>query len=1432
MPPVVPAAVTTPPHPHRRPAPAPAPTPAVRRAIPIPWVALTLAVLLLATGTGRAAEAPDFETEVRPLLARYCLGCHSTEKQKGDLDLERFQTVADARREPKVWQNSVEQMGLGEMPPKDKPQPTPAERQRILDWIHLLLDQIAQANAGDPGPVILRRLSNAEYTYTLRDLTGVDALDPAREFPVDGAAGEGFMNTGSALVMSPALLGKYLDAARAVAGHAVLLPDGLRFAASTSRRDWSEEALAKIREFYHRHTRPGTSTKVHLQGLTWETDEAGLLPVERYLTAWQDARAALARGSTSIDAVAAETGLSPKYLHRLHQALTNSTPSLLLDNVRHRLLGDTPADPAAVAAAIAPWQRALWRFGSVGHIGKVGGPKAWMEPVSPRVARQEFRVPLTNAPVRVRLQASDAGDGNAADWVVWQRPRLVAPGRPELLLADLREVAADFTRNRARAFASVEACLAAADEHLRDPAPTDAMVPELARRHGVDAPVLQAWLETLGIGTGAAAAITGHFTGRLENIGGHAFVQGWGRPETPNLAANASDLHVRIPGNLRGGGVAIHPSPTRAAVVSWRSPVHARRLRAELSVTHAHPECGNGVTWALEARRGTARQSLAQGLAHGGRTVQAGAVNLADFRAGDVLSVVIGPRDGNHACDLTAVDLVITEIAANPGAEGRTWNLARDVATDILAGNPHPDRLGNPDVWHFHDEPLPDDRERTPALPAGSILARWRESTDPSERTALAAQVRELLEASGPADPKHPDAILRHQLTAPNGPLLRGWLARRDTRTPRPESASESRPTNEGPGPNPALFGNHPPALSGESDPASLVLQAPASLEFTIPAEFAANAELVVTASLHPNAGPDAVVQFRILTSPDDAPPTPASMPVPDPGSPFVATDDSPAALRLETAFQDFRNLFPAALCYQRIVPVDEVVTLTLYHREDDMLRRLMLDDAEAAVLDRLWDELHYVSHDAITLVDAFAQLMEYATQDADPKVFEPLREPIHARAAAFERRLKQTEPAHLEAVIRFAERAYRRPLRDGEAGQLRDLYARLRAQDLGHDDAIRMTLARVLVAPAFLYRVEEPPPGSHPGPVSDWEMASRLSYFLWSSAPDDALREAAASGRLRDPDERVRQVRRMLADPRIRRLAIEFGCQWLHIHGFDQLDEKSERHFPTFTSVRTALYEEAIAFFADFFHRDLPVRALLDADHTFLNGDLARHYGIDGIRGTDWRRVDDIRTRGRGGVLALGATLARQSGASRTSPILRGNWVSEVLLGEKLPRPPKDVPQLPEDEAAEQLTVRELVERHSQDPRCAGCHSRIDPYGFALEGYDAIGRARREDLGGRAILTSVKTADGSAFDGLEGLRHYLLTERRDSFVRQFARKLLGYALGRGVLLSDEPLIREIQTRIGNGDGPVSAAIETIVRSRQFTEIRGRDANPDDPIHP
>jgi hypothetical protein len=1423
-----------------------------------------LAGLCVSPYPAAAADAPKvkaleaaYARDIRPLMQTYCHKCHSEGHAEAEIDLAALATFSDVRKHPRTWQKVGEMLDSGQMPPKEARQPTAEERKRLQDWVRGYLTLEAQARDGDPGKVVLRRLSNAEYTYTLRDLTGVDSLNPAREFPVDGAAGEGFTNTGSALVMSPALVTKYLDAAKDLASHAVLLPDGFRFSAHTTRSDWTNETLARIRDFYRQYTDPRGGATVNLQGIVFDTNQGGRLPVERYLAATLAERDALTSGKKTIDRLARERGLSAKYLGMLW-AMLESQPadkrSLLLDDLRTRWRTAKVDDAPALAAEIARWQQALWRFTSVGHIGKLNGPKAWMEPVSPITGQQELRLKLPamsdGKDIVLYLAAGDAGDGNDHDFVVWERPRLVSPGRPDLLLRDVRGVTRELAARRERLFATAAKCLAAAAE-----ASAAQSVPEvgkldvksLAQKHGVEAESLTAWLDYLGIagGRGGVAKLGTPITRKFESQAGYNFIKGWFGDDALSVVANSSDQHVRIPGNMKPHGVAVHPAPTLSVAVGWRSPV-AATLRIEGLVQHAHPECGNGVAWSLELRRGNTRQRLAAGIAHGAKGVPFGPLETIAVQPGDAIALVVNPRDRNHSCDLTAIDLVLRD-------GSRQWNLARDLSPDILAGNPHKDGHGNADVWHFFSEPA--DGSTGHVIPTGSLLAKWQSAGSAGEKQKLADEVQRLLQ-TGPASlPKgSPDAALYQQLTSLSGPLLSAAL---QAIAAKPAGAADASGSPYGL--DPARFGKHPVVhaarVPGNTkntreprappvEPASLCVQAPKVLEVRLPADLVAGAEFVTTGTLHAETGKEGSVQLQVLTTkpanvaglqPTAVAETNANGPWTSNNrgvayaTPVVTAEGSAARRRIESSFEEFRRYFPAALCYTKIVPVDEVVTLTLFYREDDQLMRLMLDEQQQAQLNRLWDELHYISHDALKLVDAFAQLMEYATQDADPKVFEPLRKPIHDRAAAFRQQLLATEPKHIEALLDFAGRAYRRPLTAAESQDLRALYSQMRKREIPHDAAFRLTLARVLVAPAFLYRVEKPGRGGAQRPVSDFELASRLSYFLWSSQPDDELRQIATAGKLREESVLRSQMQRMLKDAKTRRLAVEFGCQWLHIYDFDQLDEKSERHFPTFVGLRGAMYEESIQFFTDLFQNNRSVLNILDADYTFLNEELAKHYGVPGVSGPDWRRVEGVKKFSRGGILGQATTLAKQSGASRTSPILRGNWISEVLLGERLPRPPKGVPQLPEDETAtEGLTVRQLVEKHSSNAKCAVCHRRIDPLGFSLEGFDAIGRRREKDLAGRPIDTRVTTMDGAKFEDLGGLRNYLLTARREAFLRQFCRKLLGYALGRSVQLSDEPLLGRMQSELKANDYQAVTAVEAIITSRQFREIRGREAAYDD----
>jgi hypothetical protein len=294
-------------------------------------------------------------------------------------------------------------------------------------------------------------------------------------------------------------------------------------------------------------------------------------------------------------------------------------------------------------------------------------------------------------------------------------------------------------------------------------------------------------------------------------------------------------------------------------------------------------------------------------------------------------------------------------------------------------------------------------------------------------------------------------------------------------------------------------------------------------------------------------------------------------------------------------------------------------------------------------------------------------------------------------------------------------------------------------------------------------------------------------------------------------------QLKRMLKDARTRGMAEEFGARLLGVRDFATNHGRSLKHFPEFTpALRDALAEEPVRFFEDLLMNDRPVADLIAADAVVVNDILAKHYGIPGVAGPQWRRVEKVAAHGRGGMLGFGAVLAKQSAAARTSPVKRGAWVVQ-MLGERLPKVPPDVPQLPETPPVG-LSVREITERHRKDAACAGCHIRIDPFGMTLERFDALGRLRpAKEL--KPGDTKATLRDGTEIDDYAGLRNYLAGPRREDLLRALAQKLVGYSLGRSVQLSDRKLIEEVAKTMASG-GRWSDALLIIVRSEQFRCIR------------
>jgi hypothetical protein len=560
----------------------------------------------------------------------------------------------------------------------------------------------------------------------------------------------------------------------------------------------------------------------------------------------------------------------------------------------------------------------------------------------------------------------------------------------------------------------------------------------------------------------------------------------------------------------------------------------------------------------------------------------------------------------------------------------------------------------------------------------------------------------------------------------------------------------------------------------------------------------------------------------------------------------------------------------------------------TGYFRDDGPLYDLVLDEPGRRELDGLWDEFNVVAsvpqrkHQSLVYFERtdsrFLSGAEFDFARAEDKdctteaKVKKLAELYHAKAVRdgangpalaaikehFERSWAEisrigklergAEPRHLEALVRFAQRAYRRPLAAAERDDLLTFYRTLRDRDgLTHDDAVRDCLASVLMSPHFCYRIDlveaagstPPIPAASVArrakakmmvprgslPLSDYALASRLSYFLWSSAPDDALLARAAAGDLHRPGVIAAQARRMLKDDRTRGLAEEFGGHWLDFRRFEEHNAVDRARFPAFDDqLRQAMFEEPVRFIQDVVRTDRPVLDFLYAGHTVVNPVLAKHYGltIPPVASNQWVRVDDAGPVGRGGLLPMSVFLTANSPGLRTSPVKRGNWVARRVLGERIPPPPATVPELPADESKlGELTLRETLAKHRADANCASCHERFDSLGLVFEGFGPVGERRTLDLGDRPVDTRATFPGGSEGSGVEGLRAYIKAHRQEDFLDNLCRKLLAYALGRSLILSDEITVRDMRAKLTANRQRFGSLVESIVTSPQFLNKRG-----------
>ncbi len=418
--------------------------------------------------------------------------------------------------------------------------------------------------------------------------------------------------------------------------------------------------------------------------------------------------------------------------------------------------------------------------------------------------------------------------------------------------------------------------------------------------------------------------------------------------------------------------------------------------------------------------------------------------------------------------------------------------------------------------------------------------------------------------------------------------------------------------------------------------------------------------------------------------------------------------------------------------------------------------------------------------------------------------------------------------PCAEEILRTLARRAYRRPVTDTDLGDLMPFYE-LGRGDGSFDTGIQFALERLLVSPQFLYRIEQESTAAGAFAVSDVELASRLSFFLWSSIPDDELLAAAERGSLREPEVLRAQVQRMLADPRSEAMVTNFAAQWLFLRDVAVKDPDIFLFPDHDPSLRAALERETELFVDSVFRSGGSVLELLTAKHTFLNERLAKHYGIPHVQGSYFRRVELGPDSRRAGLLGQGSILTVTSYAARTSPVLRGKYVLDNLLASPPPPPPPDVPSLATEDTADgaPLTLREAMIRHRANPACAGCHAKMDPIGFALEHFDAVGRWRDEDAGA-PIDAASELPDGRVVDGPEGVQAMLMA-RPDLFVSALTEKLMMYALGRNVQYYDAPAVRAVVRTAATRNYEFSAIVEGIVASVPFQMRAGRAAGEDEP---
>lgn len=683
-------------------------------------------------------------------------------------------------------------------------------------------------------------------------------------------------------------------------------------------------------------------------------------------------------------------------------------------------------------------------------------------------------------------------------------------------------------------------------------------------------------------------------------------------------------------------------------------------------------------------------------------------------------------------------------------------------------------------------------------------------------------------------------------------------------------------------------FGVHP--QGGQIDADSLVVKAPAKIEIPLPPAAIADLDdkhLLIACELDSQQSREGCALIRwmnqIANQERDLKESDWR------GREFLMHGDSLLAKAMAESTESFCRCFPNRFFY---VDNDRGLEAGFhlvegFFRDDRPLVEKVLSEAEQAELDQLWSDLHFVTASSESLIRGFVWFERSERHVLQDQRFDFLRaeDPLLVEdelLARFERvyldkmniklkadslepedsqnaqtreryqmihgffeqirgglkRQRETvaiaEKIGWRQIEQLAAKAYSRELRSDEIDSLRKLYQNQRDHGASVEESLRGVFQAILMSPHFCYRYTDKPTAPGIQPLTGDALATRLSYFLWSSLPDEPLLASARGGALRTDDELVSQTRRMLKDARARRFAREFLGQWLRYRDFLATPPNPKAFPGDSPALREAMFEEPIRLMAYIVERDLPVTELLASNQTFVNAVLAKHYGgeierqfqLEKARASaqdtpdTWYRVEGLKASGRGGLFGMAVVLAKNSAGERTSPVKRGFWTVHRLLGQHFPPPPADVPELPKNEKEASHTIRELLAAHAADAKCAMCHVHFDGFGLAMEGFDPLGRSRTVDLAGRKIDDTATLPKGETAKGIPALIEHIERHRRRDFVKTLCRKFLGYALGRSVELSDQPLLDEMEADLEKSGYRIGVLFEKTVTSPQFKTRR------------